>query len=161
MTTTFSIGSGGSVNVASQDFKSLDPTDLTAFDTAEGKGIAKRVKQRMAVQYKREYDAAMARINPEKVIKDRLTAKRAAIVSSQGLIDDFIKAEMDAGKTADEAEAIAMRFASALSYAGELNTEIAAPSGTSNVAWDVYMGGRGGGARKAAPKRKKGKGKRK
>ena len=105
---------GSAPTLSSKDWDALEGNSLVKLGDGVAAQIGARVKGRMAAQYQREYNEAMARIDPKKVIKDRLTAKRAALITNQGTIDGFITSKLSQGVGHDEAEMMAMKYAGAM-----------------------------------------------
>jgi hypothetical protein len=126
MTTTFKFGADGKVEVARElkdvEFKTSDEDKkLLDFTKAE-------IRSRLQAPLQREYQNAMAQLDPVGTLNKRFAAQQKAITASGTAVDAFVTSALEAGTPMHEIQARAAQIAGSYLGINSNLAELAAPS---------------------------------
>jgi hypothetical protein len=144
------------------DLSGLDFKSLSASDPAAVKVLKSGIRSALVTPARREYDIALARLDPKKAIKDRFNAKFRALESAATNIDKMIDGALAEGRPISDIEQIARIAANSYANLENVTAEILAPASSTQAAWgalDVGAGAPGASSAVGGAPAKKGKGK--
>ena len=152
MAATFKIGSSGLVT--SKDFKELKFTQ-NADEKAITADIKAQLKSSMQAPLKREYDQAMAYMDPVGALNKRFEARQTSLNSAEEATGKWIDEAFKAGLPLGQIQAMANSMAGNFLTISNQTAELAAPSGLARAAQGVLGVPTATSTKRAAPRRRR------